>query len=88
MAHALAHAIIAHAMGIPLRMPFACHSHAIQWHAQAAHAIAHAMGHAMGHAIGYVMGPIRLIFELLIIYRVTEPADSKYYLLIGPCPDP
>ena len=33
-------------------------------------------------------GPIRLIFELLIIYRVAEPADSKYYLLTGPCPDP
>ena len=33
-------------------------------------------------------GPIRLIFELLIIYRVTEPVNSKYYLLIGPYPDP
>jgi len=43
-------------------------THAIQWHAQAAHAIAHAMGHTMAHtmahanahanahAIGHVMG--------------------------------
>ena len=32
--------------------------------------------------------PIRLIFKLLIIYRVTEPTNNKYYLLIGPYPDP
>ncbi len=36
-------------------------------------------------------GPIYLIFKLLTIYRFTKPTkpiNSKYYLLIGPYPDP
>ncbi len=35
--------------------------------------------------------PIRLIFKLLTIHRVTEPTEStnsKYYLLKVTCPDP
>ncbi len=59
----------------------------------------HIMAHTMTYTNAYITtyyyrvcnGPIRLIFKLLIIYRVTEPTkpiDSKYYLLIGPYLDP
>ena len=76
-----------------IRMPFACHSMACACHGAY-------YGPYYGPYYGACQcackcvcyrvcnGPIRLIFKLLIIYRVAEPADSKYYLLTGPCPDP
>jgi len=67
---------------IPLRMPFACHG---PYYGPYYGACQCACKCACYRACN---GPIRLIFELLTIYRVAEPADSKYYLLTGPCPDP
>ncbi len=88
---------------IPLRIPFACHSMACA--SCARHCACHGVYYgpyyspyygACQCAYKYVCyrvynGPIRLIFKLLIIYRVTKPTEStnsKYYLLIGPYPDP
>jgi len=84
---------------IPLRMPFACHSMVCA--SCARHCVCH--GAYYGPYYGPYYGacqcackcacyrvcnrPIRLIFKLLTIYRVAEPAeptDNKYYLLIGP----
>ncbi len=84
---------------IPLRMPFACHSMACA--SCARHCACHGAyyGPYYGPYYGVCQcacqcacfracnGPIRLIFKLLTIYRVAEPAepaDSKYYLLTGP----
>jgi hypothetical protein len=67
---------------IPLRMQFACHG------------AYYGAYYGVYHCACYrpcnraYNGAIRLIFKLLTIYRVTEPADSKCYLLIGPYPDP
>jgi len=85
---------------ISLRMPFACHS--LVCASCARHCACHGAYYGPYYGLYYgacqcackcvcyraYNGPIRLIFELLIIYRVAEPADSKYYLLIGPYPDP
>jgi hypothetical protein len=81
--------------GIPLRMPFACHSMVCASCARhcACHGVYYGPYYGACKCACYraCNGPIRLIFELLTIYRVAEPAeptDSKYYLLIGPCLDP
>ncbi len=85
---------------IPLRMPFACHSMVCASYAR--HCACHGAYYGPYYSLYYSAcqyackyayyrvcnRPIRLIFKLLTIYRVTEPTDSKYYLLIGLYPDP
>ncbi len=88
---------------IPLRMPFACHSMACVSCARHCACYRAYYGPYYGPYYGACKcackyacyracnGPIRLIFKLLTIYRVAEPAepaDSKYYLLKVTCPDP